>query len=52
MIAHYVASPLVYIINKIFELGICPRQFKTAKIFKSGNRTVDGNYRPRALYSR
>ena len=45
---------LVNIINKSFELGICPNSLKLAKvipIFKAGNKTEVNNYRPISLLS-
>jgi hypothetical protein len=53
-IALCISAPLEYIINKCFEQGIFPNKFKTAKIkplFKAGDSSNPGNYRPISLLS-
>lgn len=49
-----IAHPLTFIINKIFETGECPSHFKISvvkPIFKKGDETDIGNYRPISLIS-
>lgn len=51
-IATEIASPLVHLINKVIEDGICPPEFKVAVIKplnKNGDKTVSSNYRPISL---
>lgn len=53
-IAHYVAKPINIIINKCFEEGFFPDEFKIAKIvplYKSGDAKNPTNYRPISLLS-
>lgn len=54
LISPYISKPLERIINKIFEIGIFPKQWKIAKIkaiYKTGDRTKPDNYRPISLLS-
>lgn len=52
--APFISPLLVFIINKIFTEGVCPKQFKTADVVpvhKSGSKSLINNYRPIALIS-
>ena len=45
----YVSEPLAYILNLSFSTGIFPDKLKVARvvpIFKKGDKTAPGNYRP------
>ena len=52
--ANIIAGPLVYVINKSFQLGIFPAEFKVAKVisvYKKGNLDKTENNRPISLLS-
>ena len=49
---NYIINPLIHVINLIFLQGIVPNDFKKSivvPIYKSGNKTEIGNYRPISL---
>jgi len=51
--AKFIATPLCYIINLFIQTSTVPTAWKTAKIipiFKSGNSSEPGNYRPYQYY--
>lgn len=48
-IAKHITKPMSYLLNKIFESGICPSAFKVSivkPIYKKGDKMYPENYRP------
>ena len=53
-ISAYIAAPLTFLINRSFQIGVCPVTFKVAvvkPIYKNADELEKSNYRPISLIS-